>query len=155
QDAACHDSGDERADRVDLRAAGGLERRPRPRGRRAGLPRTDRHGAGGGLRRQYAPRLPLAAPVPAPGCPYDLGELARPLSHWGRWGDEDELGTVNFVTPARRVEAAALVRKGAVFSLSIPLDRHGPIGTEPRELRFNPRHVMLQTGTDAIAGLQE
>ena len=77
--------------------------------------------------------------------------IAR-LSNWGRWGAEDELGTVNFITPAKRVEAAALVRKGKVFSLSIPLDESGP---QPSfERRLNPRHLMLATGTDLRSGVQ-
>ena len=40
------------------------------------------------------------------------------LSNWGRWGDDDELGTLNLITEAKRVEAAALVRAGRTVSLS-------------------------------------
>ncbi len=40
------------------------------------------------------------------------------LSNWGRWGDDDELGTLNLVTPAKRVQAAALVTEGVTVSLS-------------------------------------
>lgn len=36
----------------------------------------------------------------------------RQLSNWGRWGPDDELATVNFITHAKRIEAAALVRTG-------------------------------------------
>src|SRR5207253_4494271 len=76
----------------------------------------------------------------------------RTLSNWGRWGPDDELGTVNFITPARRVEAASLIRRGEVFSLAIPLDEGGP--QPPFERRLNPRHLMLATGTDLKAGVQ-
>src|SRR5207253_1421494 len=76
----------------------------------------------------------------------------RTLSNWGRWGADDELGTVNFITPAKRVEAASLVRRGDVFSLAIPLDESGP--QPPFERRLNPRHLMLQTGTDLRLGVQ-
>jgi kynurenine formamidase len=76
----------------------------------------------------------------------------RQLSNWGRWGADDELGTVNFITPAKRVEAAALVRRGEVFSLAIPLDENGP--QPPFERRLNPRHLMLATGTDLKLGVQ-
>ena len=62
----------------------------------------------------------------------------RRLSNWGRWGADDELGTVNLITPNKRVEAAALVRTGRVFSLAIPLDESGP--QPPFERRLNPRH---------------
>ena len=39
-------------------------------------------------------------------------ELGQELSNWGRWGDDDEIGTLNFVTPAKRVAAATLVKTG-------------------------------------------
>src|SRR5499426_2646274 len=40
------------------------------------------------------------------------------LSNWGRWGKEDELGTLNLVTPAKRKQAAALVKDGISVSLA-------------------------------------
>lgn len=50
-----------------------------------------------------------------------LGEL----SNWGRWGPEDELGAANFITPEKRIAAAALVREGISVSLAhdIPQER--------------------------------
>src|ERR1700704_2643685 len=40
------------------------------------------------------------------------------LSNWGRWGPDDELGTLNLITPAKRKQAAALVKDGLTVSLS-------------------------------------
>ena len=40
------------------------------------------------------------------------------LSNWGRWGKDDELGTLNLVTPAKRKSAAALVKEGVSVSLA-------------------------------------
>src|SRR5690349_22942653 len=40
------------------------------------------------------------------------------LSNWGRWGKDDELGTLNLVTPAKRMAALALVKEGVAVSLS-------------------------------------
>lgn len=40
------------------------------------------------------------------------------LSNWGRWGPDDELGTLNLITPAKRRAAAALVREGVTVSLA-------------------------------------
>ncbi len=79
---------------------------------------------------------------------------ADTLSNWGRWGAEDEIGTLNHVTADDIVAAAKLVRKGKVFALGIPLDQNGP----QRGLfgkRWNPIHTMLATGTDALAGNQD
>src|SRR5436190_22209 len=40
------------------------------------------------------------------------------LSNWGRWGKDDELGTLNLITPAKRKQAAALVKEGLTVSLA-------------------------------------
>jgi len=40
------------------------------------------------------------------------------LSNWGRWGADDELGTLNLITPQKRIEAAQLVRSGVSVSLA-------------------------------------
>lgn len=81
-----------------------------------------------------------------------VADLISKYSNWGRWGADDEMGTVNFITPAKALEAASLVRKGSAFSLAIPLEKAGPI--LPSDKRFNPHHFMLQTGTDFAAGAQ-
>ena len=44
------------------------------------------------------------------------------LSNWGRWGADDEIGTLNLITPAKRRQAAGLVRDGVVVSLALDLD---------------------------------
>src|SRR5215510_16412176 len=42
----------------------------------------------------------------------------KEVSNWGRWGKDDQLGTMNLVTPAKRKAAAALVKDGVSVSLS-------------------------------------
>ena len=42
------------------------------------------------------------------------------LSNWGRWGDEDEMGTLNFVTPDVTRRAISLVRDGSTVSCAHP-----------------------------------
>ncbi len=80
-----------------------------------------------------------------------IAEATEKLSNWGRWGKEDEIGTLNHVTPEHIVAATKLVKKGKSFALGIPLGASGPqnglFGG-----RWNPIHTMLATGTDAIAG---
>jgi kynurenine formamidase len=83
-----------------------------------------------------------------------LRETAEKCSNWGRWGPDDEAGTLNFVSPADIVAAAALIKKGKVFSLGLNFDNQGPqVGLWGN--RFNPIHTMLATGTDAVAGRQD
>jgi kynurenine formamidase len=73
--------------------------------------------------------------------------LAPIVRNWGRWGPDDEAGTLNFITPAKVVAAAGLIRRGVVFSLAIPLDANGPNGSS---LRPNPFHMMTATGVDTV-----
>src|ERR1700704_2203411 len=40
------------------------------------------------------------------------------LSNWGRWGKDDELGTLNLITPAKRKQALALAKEGFTVSLA-------------------------------------
>lgn len=49
-------------------------------------------------------------------------QIFKQLSNWGRWGKDDQLGTLNLMTPARRREAAALVREGVCVSLARDLN---------------------------------
>lgn len=78
--------------------------------------------------------------------------LIRDVSNWGRWGVDDQLGTLNYLTPDVRSAGAALVREGRPISLALPLNREGL--QPPTDVRLNPQHVMLQTGTDLRAGVQ-
>ena len=57
---------------------------------------------------------------------HDFREIGRRLSNWGRWGDDDERGTVNLITPEKIVAASQLVKRGAIFDLGIPFDAQGP-----------------------------
>lgn len=83
-----------------------------------------------------------------------IDEASSKLSNWGKWGPDDQIGTLNYITPADVVRAASLIRTGKVFALGIPLDRHGP-QTGLFGGRWNPIHTMLATGTDAVAGRQD
>jgi kynurenine formamidase len=81
-----------------------------------------------------------------------IAEAAKAYSNWGRWGEDDVLGTLNLLDEAKRREGAALVRRGVSFSLSQRFDMNGPQKGWRR--RTNPVHTMLDTGTDAALGNQ-
>src|SRR3977135_3443518 len=84
----------------------------------------------------------------------DINAAAERLKNWGRWGADDEIGTLNNVSPQDIVNAARLIRKGKVFSFALNYDSNGPQNGLWGN-RFNPIHTMLATGTDAVAGRQE
>src|ERR1700730_13385225 len=88
-----------------------------------------------------------------------IAEASKKLSNWGRWGKDDQIGTLNHVTPQDIVKAASLIRTGKGFALGIPLDSTRRDSNGPQAVllaaQFNPTHQMLATGTAAIAGRQD
>ena len=73
----------------------------------------------------------------------DIEKMMTELSNWGRWGKDDQLGTMNLITPAKRKQAAALVHEG--YSVSLARD----IEMEKAEDVTNPfGHEMLRSGAD-------
>lgn len=80
-------------------------------------------------------------------------EWGRRYSNWSRWGSEDELGALNFITPERILAATALPRRGQVISCGLNFDQKGP--QTGAGGRHNPIHVMLQDGGDVLAGAQD
>jgi len=65
-------------------------------------------------------------------------------SAWGLWGPDDQLGTLNLLTPGRTVAAAGLVRKGAVFPLNLPVNEPDP----PLYGRGAVRQTVVGEGTN-------
>ena len=63
------------------------------------------------------------------------------FSNWGRWGDADELGTLNHITDEARASAASLVTTGRAISLARPID------TEPGPGNPDPAHHVASVGT--------
>ena len=54
----------------------------------------------------------------------DIDRWMTELSNWGRWGKEDQAGTVNLITPAKRKQAAALIQEGISISMSLDATSH-------------------------------
>lgn len=77
----------------------------------------------------------------------DFRSVGARLRNWGRWGAEDEIGTLNLITPDRIVAAGKLIKRGAIFNLGIPFDADGP---QPGGGRINPVHLMSQTGDNQV-----
>src|SRR5687768_7506818 len=68
------------------------------------------------------------------------------LSNWGRWGKDDQIGALNLITPAKRRQAAALVKEGISVSLARDVDTEKAIDNQqPYE------HRMLALGSDRLA----
>ncbi|OBH40548.1 cyclase family protein [Mycobacterium mantenii] len=77
----------------------------------------------------------------------DFRRVARDVSNWGRWGNDDELGTLNFITADKVAQAAGLVKHGKVFPLGVDFGSSGPQGAFG--FRHNPMLLMTVDGGDA------
>lgn len=73
---------------------------------------------------------------------------AKTLSNWGRWGPEDERGTLNFLTDKTRRAAMALVRHGRAVSLGWDIDPI-PYGAD---VKVPPQRYMVRTGQGLLEG---
>ena len=73
----------------------------------------------------------------------EISALAASVRNWGRWGGDDERGTLNHLTPARARAAAALVTRGETVSLS----RDFPVSPGP-ENPWPAQHHMVIAGDD-------
>jgi kynurenine formamidase len=69
----------------------------------------------------------------------------KDLSNWGRWGKDDQIGALNLITPAKRKEAAALVKEGFSVSLAGDADTVKAVDNP-----FPYEHEMLAIGNDRI-----
>jgi len=67
------------------------------------------------------------------------------MNNWGKWGEDDEHGAMNYQSPETVLAGARLIQRGEVFSLAIPIERGGPLFST----RLPPHHFMVSTGADA------
>jgi len=78
--------------------------------------------------------------------PAEYERWKKDLSNWGRWGKDDQIGALNLITPAKRKQAAALVKEGFSVSMAGDADTVKAVDNpNPYELK------MLTIGSDQIA----
>jgi kynurenine formamidase len=84
--------------------------------------------------------------------PEEFHALAREINNWGRWGPDDELGTLNLITEDVVRRAASCVKSGKRFSLALPLSEDGPdLGNIPGRAG-NPQRTMLSVHKSSAPG---
>jgi kynurenine formamidase len=93
----------------------------------------------------------------------DIERWMTELSNWGRWGKDDQAGTINLITPAKRKQAAALVKDGVSVSMSLKADLpaegevpppaiSGAPGARSARPRYTWDHTMRSTGIGRTEG---
>ena len=75
--------------------------------------------------------------------PSAFTDLARRVSNWGRWGADDQLGTLNFIDAAARLRGVAAVHDGNAFPLGLPMSESEGIQMGFIEGRVNPTRSMI------------
>ncbi|RSS64785.1 cyclase family protein [Streptomyces sp. WAC06614] len=79
--------------------------------------------------------------------PPEFHDIAKRVNNWGRWGADDEIGTLNLVTDEVVRAAAAEIRTGRRVPLALPLKEDGvQAGMIPG--RINPLHTMVQVNQE-------
>ena len=73
----------------------------------------------------------------------DVDGWMESLSNWGRWGDDDQKGAINLITPETRLAAAKLVSMGISVSLARDVEKEEAVDN-PRPFK----HTMLNVGLD-------
>src|SRR5215207_11119905 len=69
----------------------------------------------------------------------EFDRLFEQVKNWGRWGPDDELGSVNLITPAKRKQALTLAKTGQTVSLvHNPLTDKSEDNASPFEHTMNP-----------------
>ena len=62
----------------------------------------------------------------------EFDEIFQSVCNWGRWGPDDENGTLNYITPEHVRKAASLVKSGRTVSLAVPINKvAGPDNPHP------------------------
>jgi kynurenine formamidase len=79
--------------------------------------------------------------------PERFAEIAARVRNWGRWGPDDQVGTLNLIDDEARRRAAACVRSGRAFPLGLPLSE--PEGIQQGFIpgRVNPLRTMVALNT--------
>jgi kynurenine formamidase len=76
----------------------------------------------------------------------DFDQLFESVSNWGRWGNDDQRGTLNLITPERVAAATALVRRGRSVSLSNLLSKRADIDNPKPMLHYMSRLTLGMPG---------
>jgi len=84
----------------------------------------------------------------------DIDRWMTELSNWGRWGKDDQAGTINLITTAKRKQALALAKEGVTVSMSVDADLPAQGATPvpaaasggPQRPRYTWEHPMRATG---------
>jgi kynurenine formamidase len=77
--------------------------------------------------------------------PEEVDRYFKDLNNWGRWGGDDQAGTLNFITSQSIAKASQLIRRGRRISCARPVDLRAPTTLDP----FQGQHFIASGGETA------
>jgi kynurenine formamidase len=89
---------------------------------------------------------PTATAAPRAVTKSEFDAWRKELSNWGRWGQDDQLGAVNLMTPTKRRQAASLVKEGVSISMARDAEKE-----KADDVASPYEHVMRSVGMDSLA----
>jgi hypothetical protein len=76
----------------------------------------------------------------------EIDSYFEALNNWGRWGTNDDAGTLNLLTPERIIDATRLIQRGRTVSCARTLNLNEPNGSGQGH---QGQHFMIKTGEGA------
>jgi kynurenine formamidase len=73
-----------------------------------------------------------------------VGYTNKDPNNWGKWGEDDQKGTTNYITPDIVKRAGSLIKTGKVISMAMPIDQSAPAVRAPAQ------KFMTMTTSDAL-----
>jgi hypothetical protein len=95
-----------------------------------------------------APKYPLDEKLANESAPWTIKGKWGERGNWGRWGEEDQRGMLNAITPEMVVSAAKLVKQGKVYALGEEMYNDVPRLITP--VRFGPQILQERDGYDRV-----
>lgn len=80
----------------------------------------------------------------------EFDRIFESVKNWGRWGPDDQVGTLNYITPQKVREAAGLVRSGRQVSLEIPLNTVAGPDNPHQALHFVTQAHDIDVGSSGL-----
>lgn len=83
-----------------------------------------------------------------------FNEMFESVKNWGKWGTDDDRGTMNYLTPEKIAAAAELVKSGRTVSMAIPINKSaGPDNPEPAVHAITRNHDLPVSASGLTFGM--
>src|SRR3978361_114027 len=91
---------------------------------------------------------------PAPVSLAEFDRLFESVKNWGKWGPDDERGTMNYITPDKTPAAGKLVKNGLTVSMAIPINKAaGPDNPNPAVHLMSLMHDLAVSASGLSFGM--